>query len=640
MPAPETLAFRKWLFDVRDARIAELDIARATTYYIAANGNDAAAGTKAAPWLTTAKVQAIITANPTGNIAFLFRAGDTWVYDGANNLGLIVTSPNVTIGIYDYTGNAANRPPLFTRFYKKYAAAAFAVDGTYTNCYSVAETANISAVRYQNDVWAPTTEWTIFRKYATATALNAALYPGFFWDSSGHKLYVNTKGVDITSGTWPARLMEGADGQALVSRTCGIKITADGCVVKDVRVDGYTLSDADANVGGGAYPIYFCPAVNNYQCLVMRCQAYYGNWHMIGMANDNAAIGGGSFTCIDNEVGLAYGTVANAPTMFVAYLHEGAFEAIFWGNKVHFGCLPVTGDTWYPVGTDFFGHTGDTAKKIGLIIDAYNVTDDGLYDCGNSHFYSPDYFPAPATTSDSRLFIFNNTLANSYAAIDHACSFLGGMPGITANNVANIITSGTNQNHLSAGTLDGTTKSWTWNNKVTVDFSSNARGSYMDLFTGSPGVSTWLHNLIVAKAVGSYCQMDNMLNVGGGNGRFANNIISYYMNYGEANVFNTQAAGTLYNNAYSGIAINGSDSGAIQTTPTAAEALVRTVGDGLTGAGKASPFSVVLEYDANWCVRPVAPSIGPYELAEDVQLSPTDVAAAVWVYGNRTLKAV
>ncbi len=106
-PDPRTFAFHYWVRDRLRQRIAYCNVARATTYYFSQSGNDSTGtGAIGAPFKTTAKAQTIINAS-SGDIAVLFKRGDTWTETVSLSTN---AKPNITIGAY---GDVRAPKPIF-----------------------------------------------------------------------------------------------------------------------------------------------------------------------------------------------------------------------------------------------------------------------------------------------------------------------------------------------------------------------------------------------------------------------------------------------------------------------------------------------------------------------------------------------
>jgi hypothetical protein len=624
---PPSILSKSWLDwhnKLLNYRLSECPSARGTTYYFAQNGNDANNGlSTGSPKKTLSAAQTILNAAPSNaNIALLFRRGDTWLYDGSNNVNLEITKNNVTIGAWsdpnisveNYTVN----DPVISRFYKLYPTSTVWTLDTGTTYY-VSETTFIGWVR--NSGWVPMyghPKCVIFHRYTTLANLRSATKPGFFWDSGTSRLYINTQANP--NGT----AYEACDARpADTTLIAGIHVNgATGCRIENIRVDGYSIIQ---NYGGSPpYPIYIEPGTDT-ACVVYRCKAYFGSWHMIGMAGGSGS--GATFTVAECDAGLAINT---GQTVYVSFQGNGGHETLYHRNTARFGALPV-GDSWVSSGYDFYGHSN--GNDLGLVVSYKNTTlDAGIYGCAYGNLYENTSTISGSTHKERiescRTFVVGNQFISSAFPTSSTTSLPFGQKNqIAAFNRYDLkVTDRTNGSAIS--NIGHTAYAYVIGNIISIDGSS-ANGDVYLLAAANGGEKVMLlHNHIHFTMNGYSARIEGNFNKAAvGNWSAANNIFSVTQPVTLAwpgnipsHVIDNDANSSLYNKSNAYVNFQKTYGSAGYSSDLSAVSLIRipdiksspTNNDQLYRAGTPSPFGCTLHWDIEGKDMNINnPSIGP-----------------------------
>jgi len=222
-PVITSNTWRDWYFSLLFARVSECLVNRTTTYHFDNTlGDDSTGdGSIATPYKTIAKAQALHdAADDPADIRFRFKRGEVW----RETTGLVITKDDVTIDDYG-TGNK----PLFNNFTLQYP------DGTsWTaesgNVYKLTSiTEDISWFREEEDLDNPYSR-------QDSVAHVEATEGSFYNNTSTNVLYIHRRG-----GGDPTD--DGRDYEAVISAAnSGVRISSGGCVVKNIRADGWGMS--------------------------------------------------------------------------------------------------------------------------------------------------------------------------------------------------------------------------------------------------------------------------------------------------------------------------------------------------------------------------------------------------------------
>jgi hypothetical protein len=344
IPIPTSLEFRRWFLRLLAARLAEVPLARSTTYYFDSSAaNDNGAGTYADPFKTLAKANTVIGAwtEAAGGLRLRFKRGKKW----SETTGISANKAYITIDDYWPTDEVGHElaKPLFTAFVA-YATTGWVTAATrgdaYDHVYSRAETTALIALRYVDDINAP-----LVKVASIALCQN---YPGS-WAQVANVLYVHFHGDFLPDGSVA---VEGV--ASTTSSGVNISGTAKGNVrVQNIRCDGY-------GAGRGVSSNYGIQNVSTVgPVVVVGCEAYYNDYHNIG----SAGAAPGPFTCVNCRAGYTIGASSGNP--FVGYSSAGGHEAIFHN------CEIVAADhgptlTYASGGSSVYMHTSAADKYVGL----------------------------------------------------------------------------------------------------------------------------------------------------------------------------------------------------------------------------------------------------------------------------------
>lgn len=381
MPSPKSLAFKAWLERLMAERRKQTTPARATNYYFSTTGNDTSGdGSIGNPWQTVAKAITTLAAS-NGNIGFFFKRGDQW-----NETTLpTLNKPNVTIGAW---GTGSNKP-WFNRFTLKYNATGWTLAAG--NRYTRTEATNVCWVRYQDYILSKSTGSVLRRVTSSTDCENTS--NSFFWGTS--TLHINL------GGTNPNTL----NLEACPTNTAnGIDVTATGCRIENIRVDGWGMDAAnphnpqsyqirwgiDRGMVGSAY----------------QCETFYGGTHLHAIYNAAVSAFGGAVLIEECEAGFALQGVAGE-TIFNTYTTLGGQETICNKCKVVAGTLWNGTAAWARRAMAFYGHTAGTGK-IGLAmwVDG-EITESAVGPSAGASFAD---LPPAASLSEVRGFIIGETI--------------------------------------------------------------------------------------------------------------------------------------------------------------------------------------------------------------------------------------
>lgn len=362
-PQPGTLAFRDWVLAYIAARKANCPLARGTTYYFAASGNDSNPGTQASPMLTASKAFTLINAS-SGNIACLFNRGDLFTVTGV----LQATSiPNVTIADYGTSLNSPN----FTAYNKQYGTDWTINSGSYAHRTEATVIGNVRIQKFP---------LVAFQRLNSAAAVSTTSY-SWYQDTGANVLYVNSGPVDPNQSYW---LLEACPRNQYSIYFSG----CDKSRIQNIRTDGLYCDWTQA----GGYSIRFDQNPGE-EDVAIGCESYYAGNHIHGQL---AVSGNGGYMVWENcKRGYANAN-GGGGTNFVAY-SGGAQESVIYGNEDVFGCLPDY--TWYPaasrLGASIFSHGGQ-ALQISMDCEVGN----NAYGCATPSLFQDG--PVAATLAACR----------------------------------------------------------------------------------------------------------------------------------------------------------------------------------------------------------------------------------------------
>lgn len=339
MPSPKKLAFKAWYEKLMEERRKQTSVARATNYYFSTTGNDTTGdGSIGNPWQTVAKAITTLAAS-SGNIGLFFKRGDQW-----NETTLpTLNKPNVTIGAW---GTALNKP-WFNRFTLKYNSAGWTLAAG--NRYTRTEATDVCWVRNQDYLLSKSTGSVLRRVTSSTDCENTS--NSFFWGTS--TLHINLGGTNPNTVNLEACPTNTANG---------IDVTATGCRIEGIRVDGWGMDAANPH-NPQSYQIRWT-LDRGMVGSAYQCETFYGGTHLHAVYNPAANAFGGAVLIEECEAGFALQGGAGE-TIFNTYMTLGGQETICNKCRVVAGTLWNGTAAWVRRAQAFYGHTAGTGK-IGL----------------------------------------------------------------------------------------------------------------------------------------------------------------------------------------------------------------------------------------------------------------------------------
>ena len=356
-PAVISPQWRTWYSTLLAQRIAEIPRTRATTYFISQSGNDTTgSGSIASPFRTLAKAQLLITQHQaTGNVAFLFRRGDTW----REQTGLQSSTPNITIADY---GDAAAAKPMFTPFLSINTPAAWSPVVGQINVFSrtllpdgLTPGLPVLWVKQDDDRSRP------YSRQQTIVGVAAA--EGSFWyTATTGTLYIHPRHSTATGQATDPRT-DGNDYQIIRRTGPGILVRGDGSRIENIIAEGWGMDITSPTQQHGID----CAVTGSARSLVIGCESYYNSSHAI--THYVGGGGGGIATFINCRAGLCNYNGANSETVFNTYAASGGSEVIFDSCNAAYGTLPSSEWEFNTTrrGQAFYGHTGGDSSMFRLV---------------------------------------------------------------------------------------------------------------------------------------------------------------------------------------------------------------------------------------------------------------------------------
>jgi hypothetical protein len=341
-PVCTSLAFLAWMQRLLAYRLAEIPLARGTTYYFSQSGNDTTGdGSQANPWKTISKANTVIGnwTSTSAGLRLRFNRGDIW----RETTGLTINKSHVTVDDY----GTGKRKPLFNRFAITYNTSWTLDSGA---VYRRAETNDIAWFRQQNDLT------TAFSRQNSIA--NVQANPGsFWWDSTGKILYMQS--VDGIAPTSSFRAYEAVTSNATAASS-GILVTADDVRVQNIRCDGWGC-DRTTPHNNTAYN-FMSQLTAGQSALFVGCEGYYSGSHIMGTLDTGA---GGITTWISPRFGWQMYTSAGN-TAINGYSHNGGHEFFVYDYECIGGVLPSSDGGSNSKGTAIYGHTSSGTAALYL----------------------------------------------------------------------------------------------------------------------------------------------------------------------------------------------------------------------------------------------------------------------------------
>lgn len=590
MPLPSTNAWFSWYDTLLQARIAHSSQPRAQTFYFSQEGDDETGdGSIANPWKSLSKAQFTLLSTG-GDVALLFRRGDEW----NSSTGLNVPFHNVTIGAY---GDPNLAKPLFSAFTIKFNAGAnLWTQAAGTNRWTTSAPSRIGWIRDATSDAARLSAFT----YVQSAAAVAATARSWYWD--GAVLHFNPG-----AGVNPNLVDYEATGDVNVD---GINVGGDGCLVIDIRCDGW---GAVATKSYQAFGI----KLSNYassSAVVMNCEAYYNGRH--GISVHGSQLDSGGFHAIVNSVTGYTNATGSGVTQFNNFMPTGQNEAIFDGVTVRFGKLP----DWTLVGGGaddspaIYGHTGanmQTLISLFIVKDARIVAEDlpgATYSTGKAYYIDRDLPGDPSDLSSLRAIFVNYQIEH-----DLKKSVIFGPKTVYVNSRFDL--------HFEGGTemMGSISGGWFINNVFNLTDASLMRRIFHTTTVSTNG-SSFLHNSFYVSGSAGIPYHQWILVHGANDQKFfaANNL---FVRTG-TRPFVIGAPNDPYHlaaNAYVGVTKTGTegyDKDAFLVEPSVYPLAggVPTLASSIVGYAIHNPFGIPVEFDFFGNPRlPDAPTIGAVE---------------------------
>lgn len=349
-------------------------LARATTYYVNASGTGSGDGSESDPFATLAEVRSALA----DNTRFRFNRGDEW----NDATGLTVTYDNVT---FDDYGSSSLAKPLLNCFTLKYLSADTLWGSQSGNRWQInSVTDDVAYVRLVSDRLFTTRgdHLTI----ASSAATCASIANSFWYDPTGHVLYINLNGDDPND----------YDIEAVASNTAdGVLFSGDGCRCQNLRADGY---GSHRTTSGTQRQPFSNRSSGQDANLFIGCEGYFSNSHVLAHFS-----GAGGLSYWENCTGGFSHNPGGTGTTFNSYSASGDNETWFDGCVAKYGQIKSPSwsySTIKVVATGFFAHTsGDGFPQAAIVY--YNCSTDS--NAIASHRRLSDILHAPAIGSNDAL---------------------------------------------------------------------------------------------------------------------------------------------------------------------------------------------------------------------------------------------
>lgn len=594
LPSPKTFDFFAYKNKLYSLRREYCNKPRAVTYYISTSGSDANNGlTPSTPKATISAVNTLIAAS-SGNIEFLFKRGDVWT----TNTTLTINQPNITLGDY---GDSSLNKPWFNRFAQKYSTGWTLAAG---NRYTRAETTDTAWVRFQgwDDSKASIAGKVLSRQ--TSAANCEATSNSFFWGSN--VLHVNLGGTNPNTV-----LLEGN----ITSTNAGIVVTADGCYIHDLRVDGFGQDFSNPHTPQ-AYQINWRQNSGEVG-YAYNCETYYGGTHL----HATYQVGGGGNITLIEECSAGFAMQGSAgETIFNAYANLGLHETYFVNCIVVAGTLPNGTAAWVRRSQSFYAHTAGGVAPALIIDDGARVLA-GPYSCYLLAYY--ENFTDTFSLDQVRGFHINeDTTGPFYAAFPFKNqAWINCKYDLTPPQMAG-------QSMFASGLSSQYFAGWMWNCTLKLNLSgqtdTGSRSYYNSLSTNN-NCHLW-HNtftFLTASTTAFRYDFDTQSTNSSPDCEFFNNVyqantaavVSVGLNNTSANLKHNAYFNIVGGSDFSTRTAYGNDAGRIDLSDIVSPDTYNYV----NSLSRKGITTIGLEYDSNMRPRPtdacssIAPTIGPVD---------------------------
>lgn len=414
-------AFKANLIDtMRNRRIADNPIARATTYYVNVSitlgdaSGGPGAGTLVSPWLvdTIASLNTLIQANDADNVAWVFRSGDKFRPDPTNaNISPLPAGFSMS-----FSTTGGTDPVEFSGYVKdQVCKAGVWTAGTNSSYSKVFTNRTVYSVRYDEMATVNLLAGTerVFKSFASATDVTGAGTTGTDCFSITTAAGTSTVTVKLSTGGDPNGLIE----LAMPTAVYGINATVDGVRGDNLCFYGFALDDRN-----GAFQNINSSVGSTGGNSFTNCSSFYTAKHAATQTNGGTA---GGYVIFDNfKQGLVLrpttGGVYIPTGLIVFYSANGSHEGYATNITSLYGGIPEKGVSSTSSQDDRYGvfpvymHTSasDGSLLCSLVITYNSVISDGPWSCDRSSTYADPCVPMPTNSvsfTGYRGFIVNET---------------------------------------------------------------------------------------------------------------------------------------------------------------------------------------------------------------------------------------
>jgi hypothetical protein len=373
-PLVTSAAWFGWYDALLASRLQACPLARPQTFYFSQTGSDSSGdGSQGNPWQTLAKAGEVLGAYPAGQIALLFRRGDTW----RESTGIDTSVPNVTIADWG-TGDK----PTFTAFELIGSPSLWSPTPGAPNVYQRADGQTVTWANEDDDLDQP------YTKCVSVSEVNA-IEGSWWWDPNG-VLYIHPR---HSGGSPTDPRIDGKPYQLVRPHGPGVRIHGDGSRVQNIRAIGWGMTTTVLQQHG-----IDCQVQGGDQAVFVGCESYYGVTHC--MTHWSAQ--GGIATFVDCTAGLT--SSGSGESVFNTYASRGGNRTIFDHCEAAYGSLPNTvRPLGEPEAAAFYGHTDGGVYVAGLIVARSISIRPGSNTCARPAGFGD--LPTAATLADTRCFV-------------------------------------------------------------------------------------------------------------------------------------------------------------------------------------------------------------------------------------------
>ncbi|MEO0483872.1 MAG: hypothetical protein AAF138_09640 [Planctomycetota bacterium] len=451
-------AWFAWYEALLERRLAECPRERRSAFYFSqSRGSDITGnGSFEAPYRTLRRATVVLDYPDIEQTMLLFERGDVWRFiedpvTGSRD-GLVVDREHITIADF---GDPELPAPLFTAFHPYEPSDWIDVPGT--GAYYVEDERPITWMRDSEDP---------DRVYARlSTIADVIARPGSFTlDTEFERLYVHPLPEPDGSMLDPrtgVRLIE-----SVVETGSGIRVTADGCRVENMRLHGWGMNGGPLASQRHGLDLQ---VIDDERAVAVNVESYYGSSH--NMVHAASGAGGGIATFVNCRAGLT--TFNNSgETIFNAFSLQGGHQVIFDSCVATHGTLPSSNYDFENTrrGRSFYSHTGGGAARTALIIVHNGRALAGPHSCGDFAVLADN--PTATELEDVRAFVVGERFDGGVGTGSGATLCVGNMARV--NGAYMDLRPPANDPHLTTAPAGG----WTINCLVELDLTNAVQARF------------------------------------------------------------------------------------------------------------------------------------------------------------------